>query len=354
MKTSRIALALIFFVAAVAAVVLTRALIRSPSVESPPPDATFAATPDLLPPQPASEVEPLLAPRAAPAGEPIVTESPVEKPALATNKLERLAQIRETFRTLAAGDKLTAMRFAKRLTDDTERETALLTLVTEWTQGELGSPQLRAERIARVGLEAGIGMELAKNPELALLWADEMTEGDGRANVLQVVACLLVNSDPAAAFALMQRVPEADQRRFADAIFSDWASRDTDAALKWAEQYPDTAEREAALQAIRSAAPVGIGTALAIQDGYPVIKDLVQGTPAERSGQLQVGDRIVALAQGDGAFVDLHEVGLQDIVQNIRGLPNSWLQLKVVPAGAAPNSPPKTVLIVRDQIKFKK
>src|SRR2546423_1596568 len=53
--------------------------------------------------------------------------------ASATNKLDRLAQIREEFRRLAAGDPGIALRAAKEQTDGTERETALLTLVTEWT-----------------------------------------------------------------------------------------------------------------------------------------------------------------------------------------------------------------------------
>jgi carboxyl-terminal processing protease len=91
-----------------------------------------------------------------------------------------------------------------------------------------------------------------------------------------------------------------------------------------------------------------------MQDGYPIINQLVPGTPAERSGQLHVGDRIVALAQGDNVFVDLHELPLSDIVQTIRGAPNTLVQLQILPAGAAPNSTPRTVSIVRDQIKFKK
>ena len=197
-------------------------------------------------------------------------------------------------------------------------------------------------------------MELAKTPELALLWADELTEGDGRANVLQVTARFLVKSDPAAAFALSQRFPEANRRGFSDALFADWASHDTDAALRWAGQFGDAAVREAAVQAIRTSAPVGIGTALGIQDGYPVINDLVPGTPAERSGQLQIGDRIVALARGDNLFVDLHDLSLQDVVQVIRGAPNTLVQLKVISADAPLNSPPRTVSIIRDQIKFKK
>lgn len=284
---------------------------------------------------------------------PVVPEHLIEKPAV-TNRLDRLAQIRETFRTLAAGDKTHALRAAKQITDETERETALLTLVTEWTQGELSSPRLRAERIASLGLEAGLGLELGKNPELALLWADEMTEGTGRTVLLQEVARTLVDSDPAAAFALAQRLSETERRSFSDSLFADWARNDTEAALRWAEQFPNPTDREAALEAIRTAAPVGIGAALGIEDGYPVIKDLMKDTPALLSGQLQVGDRIVALAQGGGAFVDVYDAPLADIVQAVRGAPKTVLQLKVIPANAAPNTPPKTIVIMRDQIKFKK
>jgi carboxyl-terminal processing protease len=75
---------------------------------------------------------------------------------------------------------------------------------------------------------------------------------------------------------------------------------------------------------------------------------------AERSGQLKSGDRIVAIAQAGGAFMDMNEVPLQNVVEAVRGQPNTMLQLKVISAGAAPNTPPRTVFIVRDQIKFKK
>jgi len=354
MKTSRVALAVVLLATAVAAVVALRSRFEPPRVGPGTPDASIAIEPGEQIPAPAISTIPPASSNPVALSLPAV-EVPVEKLSSATNKLERLAQIREMFRSLAAGDKLDAMRAAKQITDANERETALLTLVTEWTQGDLGSPQLRAERIARVGLEAALGMELAKHPELALLWADELTEGDGRANVLQVMARHLVNSDPAAAFALAQQFPEDNRRGFSDAIFANWASHDTDAALKWAQQHPDPAEREAAMQAIRTSAPVGIGTALSMQNGYPVITDLVPGMPAERSGQLNKGDRIVAIAQaGGGAFTDLNEVPLQNVVEAIRGAPNTMLQLKVLPAGAAPNTPPKTVIIVRDQIKFKR
>ena len=65
------------------------------------------------------------------------------------------------------------------------------------------------------------------------------------------------------------------------------------------------------------------------------------------------GDRILALAQGDNSFVDAHSLSLQDIVQLVRGAPGTLLQLQVLSAHAQPNSLPRTVPIIRDQIKFK-
>lgn len=352
MKISTVTLTLLLLAATILVLVLVR--VQSRSAEGELTNAGAVAETDSRLAQPALLPPPPFETNTTFRDLSSIVEVAVERPAITTNKLERLTQIRETFRLRAAGDKLEAMRAAKQLVDDNERETALLTLVTEWTQGDLASPQLRAERIGRVGLEAALGMELAKHPALALLWADEMTQGDGRANVLQVTARFLVDSDPAAAFALAEQFPESSRRGFSDAIFAHWASHDTDAALNWAQQYPDAAERDAAIQAIRTSAPVGIGTALGMQDGYPVIMDLVPGMPAERSGQLNKGDRIVAIAQAGGSFMDLNELPLQNVVEAIRGAPNTMLQLKVIPSGAAPNTAPKTVIIVRDQVKFKK
>jgi len=91
-----------------------------------------------------------------------------------------------------------------------------------------------------------------------------------------------------------------------------------------------------------------------VEDGYAVIKQLIPGTPAELSGQLHEGDRIVALAQGDNAFVDAHNIALKDIVDMIRGMPGTVLQLQILSADAPPGSQPQIVSITRDQLKFKK
>jgi hypothetical protein len=304
-------------------------------------------------------LEPAIREEAAPlrnvsrAGQNKPSPIPEEGAVVVTNKLERLTQIRETFRGLAVGDPTVALRAAKQIGDETERETALFTLATEWTRGELRPARQRARAIDLFGLEAGLGMELVGNPGLAVLWANEVTDGPGRVAILQQTATALIDSDPAAAFALGEQLPQADRQRFNAAIIAGWASKDTEAALQWAAQISDPTDQNAATQAIRSVAPVGIGAEMSVKEGYPVINRLLPGMPAEASGQIHPGDRVLALAQGDNAFVGVQGVDLQEVVQMIRGAPGTVLQIQVETADAAPGSRPRIVTITRDQIKFK-
>ena len=305
--------------------------------------------------QPPTPIEPAARPRpSAPAASAsAVAQPPPEEPPAPVNKAKRLAQLRETFRAMAAGDPKAALRAAKQLTDETERETALLALVTEWKHGELDPPRQRAWAVANFGLEAGLGVELAHNPELAVQWADELTEGQSQAVVLERAALAMLGTDPAGALALSEHLAPGDRSQFSDSVFADWAQKDTDAALQYAEQLPDPTERDAAIKAIQNVAPVGIGAELRVQDGYPGINRLLPGTPAELGGQLHPGDRIVGMAQGNNSFVDARGLALADLVQAIRGAPGTLLQLQVLPADAPPDSSPRMVAVVRGQIKFK-
>lgn len=354
---SKAVLGLVGLVAVLAAG-LTAVWLRPPAGEpepaQPPPAEVGEPTETEPPPTPIESAAHPQRMRPAASESVVAQPPPLPAPSAPVNKVERLAQLRETFRALAAGEPKAALGAARQLTDEVERETALLALLTEWKHGELASPRQRAWAIANFGLEAGLGMELAKDPELAVLWATELTEGQGRAVVLQHAAVALLDSDPAAAFALSEQFAPGERRQFYDSFFAGWAQKDTDAALQWATQLPDEAERDAATKAIRNVAPVGIGAELRMQDGYAVINRLLPGTPAELGGQLRPGDRIVAVAQGDHAYVDARGVALNDLVGAIRGAPGTLLQLQVLPADAPPDSLPRTVSIVRDQIKFKR
>ncbi len=95
----------------------------------------------------------------------------------------------------------------------------------------------------------------------------------------------------------------------------------------------------------------GIGALLESEDGYCKIKELKPG-PALRSKKLKPGDRIVAVAQGDGEPVDVVDMKLSKVVDMIRGPKDTKVRLSVLPVDATDPSARVEVLLVRDKIKL--
>ena len=76
----------------------------------------------------------------------------------------------------------------------------------------------------------------------------------------------------------------------------------------------------------------GIGAVLRSDNEYTEIQSTVPGGPAERSGELRGGDRIVGVAQGeDGEMEDVIGWRLQDVVDLIRGPKDSTVRLAILP-----------------------
>ncbi len=95
----------------------------------------------------------------------------------------------------------------------------------------------------------------------------------------------------------------------------------------------------------------GIGAVLTDIDGYATIRELVAGGPALLSGKLQVGDRIVGVAQGETSpLEDVVGWRLDDTVALVRGAVGSTVRLDVLPADQGPDAPLKTVVLVRKTI----
>jgi carboxyl-terminal processing protease len=96
----------------------------------------------------------------------------------------------------------------------------------------------------------------------------------------------------------------------------------------------------------------GIGATLSSQDGFTVIEQLIPGGAADASGKLKPKDRIVAVAQGkDGAFTNVIEMELRDVVKLIRGPKGSEVRLKILRKSA--KEPNKFELsLLRDKIKL--
>lgn len=75
----------------------------------------------------------------------------------------------------------------------------------------------------------------------------------------------------------------------------------------------------------------GIGAALRSEDGYTVVAEIVPGGAADADGRLKAGDKILAVAQDDGEFVDVVEMKLSKVVRYIRGKRGTIVQLRVKP-----------------------
>lgn len=97
----------------------------------------------------------------------------------------------------------------------------------------------------------------------------------------------------------------------------------------------------------------GIGAALQSEDEYIKIVRIIPGGSAAQDGELKPNDRITAVAQGkDGKFVDVIGWRVDDVVDLIRGPKDSVVKLQILPGGAAPGAPEKTVTLVRKEIQL--
>ena len=109
---------------------------------------------------------------------------------------------------------------------------------------------------------------------------------------------------------------------------------------------------------------IGIGASLALKGNAIVVTSIIAGGPAERDGELRVGDRIIAFADGTpGLFakieipetVDKMEGNgkLNELRTVLRGKEGSAVYLKVQPAGTNDPSQVKTIKIIRAKFTVK-
>ena len=97
---------------------------------------------------------------------------------------------------------------------------------------------------------------------------------------------------------------------------------------------------------------VGIGAVLRSEDGYAKIVSLVPGGPADADKRLKPNDKIEAIAQGDGPWVEAVGMKLDRLVQLIRGEKGTVVRLRVLPSDAIDPSTKVTISLVRDEIKL--
>jgi carboxyl-terminal processing protease len=95
----------------------------------------------------------------------------------------------------------------------------------------------------------------------------------------------------------------------------------------------------------------GIGASLQLVDEYVTIMNIIEGGPAATAGTLSVKDRITGVGQGkEGPITDVLGWRIDDVVQLIRGRAGTQVRLQVLPAGAAPGTPEKTLEFTRNKV----
>ncbi|HEX3386539.1 MAG TPA: PDZ domain-containing protein, partial [Mucilaginibacter sp.] len=98
----------------------------------------------------------------------------------------------------------------------------------------------------------------------------------------------------------------------------------------------------------------GIGATLQVQNDYVTINTIVPGGPADKSHQLNPGDKIVAVGQGQqGPYQNVIGWRIEIAIALIRGTKGTTVRLQVIPKGSNNASKPMTVAMVREKIILK-
>ncbi len=97
----------------------------------------------------------------------------------------------------------------------------------------------------------------------------------------------------------------------------------------------------------------GIGALLQTENEHTKVVRLVPAGPADKSGLLKAGDRIVAVGQGnEGDMVDVIGWRLDDVVQMIRGPKDTVVKLKIIPSTSTDDQQTKIIRITRNTVKL--
>jgi len=94
----------------------------------------------------------------------------------------------------------------------------------------------------------------------------------------------------------------------------------------------------------------GIGARLQMDNEVVKVIDILPGGPAFKDKSLNVDDRIIGVAQGNGEFVDIIGWRIDNAVAKIKGPKGTVVRLKIIPAGQELTSKPKIVSLTRDKI----
>jgi carboxyl-terminal processing protease len=97
----------------------------------------------------------------------------------------------------------------------------------------------------------------------------------------------------------------------------------------------------------------GIGAVLQARDDYTQIRELVPAGPANQSGKVHVGDRVLGIGEGEtGPIVDVIGWRLDDVVKRIRGKKDTTVRLEILPADAGLDGKHEIITLVRKKVSI--
>ena len=98
---------------------------------------------------------------------------------------------------------------------------------------------------------------------------------------------------------------------------------------------------------------IGIGALLqGDDDGTTQIKGIVEKGPADKSGKIQLDDRVIAVdTNNSGEMVDIMYMKINKVVEMIRGKEGSEVRLKIIPADAPTTT--REIVIKREKVELK-
>ncbi|MEX0386187.1 carboxy terminal-processing peptidase [Spiribacter onubensis] len=96
----------------------------------------------------------------------------------------------------------------------------------------------------------------------------------------------------------------------------------------------------------------GIGALLSNEGEFVEIVELIAGGPAETSGQLKAGDRIVGVGQEPNDIQDVVGWRLADVVDLIRGPKGSEVHLRILPSARGSDSRERVITLTRNTIEL--
>ena len=92
----------------------------------------------------------------------------------------------------------------------------------------------------------------------------------------------------------------------------------------------------------------GIGAVLREDEGLIKVISIIPGSAAEKQGQLQAGDTILAVAEKNGELTDISEMRIREAVSYIRGPKGTAVRLTV----QKPDGSKRTIQIIRDVVQI--